>query len=144
MTIFAMPVFDATVIYEGKELFKGQGAASMWAEKLSREIGSKVTVEKIGTGWALCGRVDEVDCQWGGPLAWTTGIPAAKLYAALELGESLTSMYMRINDTVFEPDVERDLADADVVDDPLIRCLFGDTFGAYQAAQLRRLLGRGA
>jgi L-ascorbate metabolism protein UlaG (beta-lactamase superfamily) len=77
----------------------------------------------------------------GAPLAWTTGIPAAKLYAALELGESLTSMYMRINDTVFEPDIERDLADADVVDDPLIRCLFGDTFGAYQAAQLRRLLG---
>jgi L-ascorbate metabolism protein UlaG (beta-lactamase superfamily) len=75
------------------------------------------------------------------PLAWTTEIPAAKLYAALELGESLTSMYMRINDTVFEPDIERDLADADVVDDPLIRCLFGDTFGAYQAAQLRRLLG---
>jgi hypothetical protein len=27
-----------------------------------------------------------------------------------------------------------------VVDDPLIRCLFGDAFGAYQAAQLRRLL----
>jgi L-ascorbate metabolism protein UlaG (beta-lactamase superfamily) len=74
------------------------------------------------------------------PLAWTTDIPAAKLYAALELGESLTSMYMRINDTVFDADVERDLADADVVDDPLIRCLFGETFGAYQAAQLRRLL----
>jgi len=77
----------------------------------------------------------------GEPLAWTTEIPAAKLYAALELGESLTSMYMRINDTVFDADVERDLADADVVDDPLIRCLFSDTFGAYQAAQLRRLLG---
>jgi L-ascorbate metabolism protein UlaG (beta-lactamase superfamily) len=75
------------------------------------------------------------------PLAWTTDIPAAKLYAALELGESLTSMYMRINDAVFEADVERALADADVVDDPLIRCLFGETFGAYQAAQLRRLLG---
>jgi hypothetical protein len=29
-----------------------------------------------------------------------------------------------------------------VIDDPLIRCLFGDTFGAYQAAQLRRLLER--
>jgi L-ascorbate metabolism protein UlaG (beta-lactamase superfamily) len=74
------------------------------------------------------------------PLAWTTDIPAAKLYAALELGESLTSMYMRINDTVFDADTERELADADVVDDPLIRCLFSDTFGAYQAAQLRRLL----
>jgi L-ascorbate metabolism protein UlaG (beta-lactamase superfamily) len=75
------------------------------------------------------------------PLSWTTEIPAAKLYAALELGESLTSMYMRINDTVFDADTERELLDADVVDDPLIRCLFsGDTFGAYQAAQLRRLL----
>jgi L-ascorbate metabolism protein UlaG (beta-lactamase superfamily) len=76
------------------------------------------------------------------PLAWTTDIPAAKLYAALELGESLTSMYMRINDAVFDAGIERDLAQADVIDDPLIRCLFGDTFGAYQAAQLRRLLER--
>ncbi|CAN7578014.1 MBL fold metallo-hydrolase [Pseudoduganella sp. LjRoot289] len=76
------------------------------------------------------------------PLGWTTAIPAAKLYAALELGESLTSMYMRINDAVFDADTERDLEDADVVDDPLIRCLFSDTFGAYQAAQLRRLLAR--
>jgi hypothetical protein len=65
MTVFAMPVFDATVIYDGKELFKGQGSASMWAEKLAAEIRSAVTVAKIGTGWALCGRVDGVDCQWG-------------------------------------------------------------------------------
>jgi hypothetical protein len=76
----------------------------------------------------------------GAPPAWTTEIPAAKLYAALELGESLTSMYMRINDAVFDAEVERELLDADVVDDPLIRCLFSSTFGAYQAAQLRRLL----
>jgi hypothetical protein len=79
-----------------------------------------------------------------GPLGWTTEIPAAKLYAALELGESLTSMYMRINDTVFDAETERALLDADVVDDPLIRCLFSSTFGAYQAAQLRRLLARDA
>jgi hypothetical protein len=65
MTVFAMPVFDATVIYDGKELFKGQGAASMWAEKLAAEVGSKITVEKIGTGWALCGNIDGVDCKWG-------------------------------------------------------------------------------
>jgi hypothetical protein len=51
-------------------------------------------------------------------------------------------MYMRINDAVFDAGIERDLAQADVIDDPLIRCLFGDTFGAYQAAQLRRLLER--
>ena len=31
------------------------------------------------------------------------------------------------------------LAEADIVDDPLIRCLFNDAFGAYQAAQLRRI-----
>ena len=65
MTIFAMPVFDATVIYDGKELFKGRGAAMGWAEKLAREIESEITVEKIGTGWALCGKVDGVDCKWG-------------------------------------------------------------------------------
>jgi hypothetical protein len=77
-----------------------------------------------------------------GPLAWTTEIPISKLYAALELGESLTSMYMRINDTVFDSQTEADLASAEIVDDPLIRCLFNDVFGAYQAAQLRRLKDR--
>lgn len=65
MTIFATPVFDATVIYEGKELFKGQGAASMWADKLAKELGTPVTVRKIGTGWALCGEVDGVAREWG-------------------------------------------------------------------------------
>ena len=74
-----------------------------------------------------------------GPVSWTTEVSIAKLYAALELGESLTSMYMRVNDAVFDPDTEHDLASADLVDDPLIRCLFNDAFGAYQAAQLRRL-----
>lgn len=65
MTVFAMPVFDATVIYEGKELFKGRGSASMWAEKLASEVKSDIGVEKIGTGWALCGNVDGADCRWG-------------------------------------------------------------------------------
>ena len=60
-----MPVFDATVIFEGNELFKGKGSASMWAEKLAAEIGSEVGVQKIGTGWVLTGRVDGDDCQWG-------------------------------------------------------------------------------
>lgn len=87
------------------------------------------------------GRASLVDGD-AGPLGWSTEIPAAKLYAALELGESLTSMYMRINEARFDDAVEAALAQADVVDDPLIRCLFGQTFGAYQAAQLRRLLAR--
>ncbi|CUI03107.1 hypothetical protein LXA47_02920 [Massilia sp. P8910] len=64
-TVFAMPVFDATVIFEGNELFKGKGSASMWAEKLAAELGGEVGVQKIGTGWVLTGRVDGDDCQWG-------------------------------------------------------------------------------
>ena len=82
---------------------------------------------------------DRIDAVDEAPLSWTTEIPAAKLYAALELGESLTSMYMRINDTRFDAATELDLETAELVDDPLIRCLFNDAFGAYQAAQLRRL-----
>ncbi|QYF92734.1 hypothetical protein KY495_18665 [Massilia sp. PAMC28688] len=65
MTIFSASVFDATVIYDGHELFKGQGAASVWAEKVAKELEIPVTVQKIGTGWALVGRVDGVDCKWG-------------------------------------------------------------------------------
>jgi hypothetical protein len=65
MTIFAVPVFDATVMVNGNELFKGKGSAGMWAEKLAAEIGSEVTVRKFGVGWALCGQVDGVDCIWG-------------------------------------------------------------------------------
>lgn len=65
MTIFAAPVFDATVIFENKELFKGKGAAGVWAEKLAKELEIPITVEKIGTGWALCGEVDGVPRQWG-------------------------------------------------------------------------------
>lgn len=64
-TIFAVPVFDATVIVNGNELFKGQGSASMWAEKLAAEIGSPVSVRKLGTGWALYGQVDGTHCVWG-------------------------------------------------------------------------------
>lgn len=65
MTVFAMSVFDATVIYEGNELFKGQGAAKGWAEKVAKELETEITVEKIGTGWVLRGQVDGVDCRWG-------------------------------------------------------------------------------
>ena len=64
-TIFAVPVFEATVVVEGNELFKGKGAAGMWAEKLAAELGSEVGVEKIGAGWGLTGQVDGVDCVWG-------------------------------------------------------------------------------
>lgn len=73
------------------------------------------------------------------PISWATEIPIAKFYAAIELGESLTSMYMRVNDTVFASDIEAEVHGADIVDDPLIRCLFTGVFGAYQVSQLKRL-----
>lgn len=73
-----------------------------------------------------------------GAPGWLTEVAAAKVYAALVLGESLTSLYLRINDAVFDEASERDLLDADLIDDPLIRCLFNEVVGAYQAAQLRR------
>lgn len=75
----------------------------------------------------------------GEPLAWTTEVPIAKLYAALELGESLTSMYMRINDVIFSPEIEREIQNVDIVEDPLIRSLFSGVFGSYQLAQLKRI-----
>jgi len=63
--IFSKPVFDQTVIYDGKELFKGQGAARGWAEKVAKELDCPVDVKKIGTGWALCATVDGIERTWG-------------------------------------------------------------------------------
>jgi hypothetical protein len=71
--------------------------------------------------------------------SWTTDVPLAKCHAALVLGESLTSMYMRINDADFDAATLEQLKQADITDDPLICCLFNDAIGAYQAAQLKRL-----
>lgn len=73
------------------------------------------------------------------PLAWCTEIVASKLYAALTSGETLTTLYLRINDQWFEPAIEAEIEVADLVDDPLIRCLFDDSIGAYQRDQLQRL-----
>lgn len=65
MSIFAAPVFDATVVYQGEELFKGRGAAQGWADKVARELETDVTVEKVGTGWVLRASVDSADVSWG-------------------------------------------------------------------------------
>ena len=65
MTIFTVPVFDASVIVDGNELFKGKGSADAWATKLAAELGCEVTVRKIGNGWGLCATVDGNDCVWG-------------------------------------------------------------------------------
>jgi L-ascorbate metabolism protein UlaG (beta-lactamase superfamily) len=60
---------------------------------------------------------------------WSTELPIAKFYAALEFGEALTSIYVRINAA----------EGVDVIEDPLVRCLFSGNFGSYQKAQLRLL-----
>ena len=64
-TVFAAPVFDASVVVDGSELFKGQGAANQWAKRLAGEIACPVGAKKIGGGWALCGAVDGVERVWG-------------------------------------------------------------------------------
>ena len=89
-----------------------------------------------------CGHLDRDD-ERRGPLAWTTEIPMARLFGALESGEQLTSLYIRINDAAFEPEIEDALAAVDVGADPLVRALFDGVFGGYQSAQLRRLLHPG-
>lgn len=75
-------------------------------------------------------------------ISWRTEVPLVKLFNALEEGESLTSMYMRINDTIYPLEIERKLKDVDVLEDPLIRCLFNGVFAAYQKHQLKRIFSR--
>lgn len=72
-------------------------------------------------------------------LDWVTEVCEAKLYAALRAGESLTSMYIRINDFQFSDKVESALDGVDLMEDPLVRCLFNGVFGAYQKAQLNKI-----
>ena len=48
-------------------------------------------------------------------------------------------MYIRINDCVFDSETENKILDVDIIDDPLIRCLFNKNFGSYQQAQLDRI-----
>ena len=67
------------------------------------------------------------------PIGWLTEIAESKIFSALTDGESLTSLYVRVND--FEC-----TADVDATMDPLIRCLFNKNPDSYQKAQLIRLL----
>jgi hypothetical protein len=73
------------------------------------------------------------------PVSWHTEIPACKLFSALEEGESLTSIYLRINDRFFDELIEKQLANVDLLEDPLVRCLYTGLFASYQKAQLKRI-----
>ena len=72
--------------------------------------------------------------------SWLTEIPAAKLYSALEQGESLSSLYIRINDCSFDPETEAEVKDSSPMEDPLLACLYNGAFATYQKAQLSRIL----
>ena len=112
--------------------------ARMWCLKVYDHAGVPTSYH-----YRVCGNsIDPVDGEQVS--GWLTEVPAAKLFGALERGEALTSMYLRVNDAVFDPATEAQLGDAEVVEDPLIRCLFNGVFGAYQAGQLARLLGSSA
>lgn len=70
---------------------------------------------------------------------WLTEIPAATLFGILENGQSLSASYIRVNDCIYSPEHEQQIAATDVLEDPLIRALFTVPFGAYQRAQLQRI-----
>lgn len=72
-------------------------------------------------------------------ISWLTEVPMTKLYAALEQGESLTSMYFRINDIFFSSDLEDEIQNVDPFEDPLLRCLYNGAFGSYQKVQLKKI-----
>lgn len=71
---------------------------------------------------------------------WKTEIPILKLYGALKNAESLSSLYIRINDVDFAPEQEQELSKADILEDPLLRCLYDRKFASYQKAQLEKYL----
>ncbi len=72
-------------------------------------------------------------------LAWTTEISAHKLYSALENGESLSSLYLRINAHRLSEKIEGELREVNHLDDPLLRALYNGDALSYQRAQLKRL-----
>ncbi len=86
------------------------------------------------------GRIELAAPSSTSKLIWLTELPIFKLYSALNSGESFTSMYVRINDTKFEAEIEAELATVDILLDPLARCLFSSGVGSFQAAQLKKLL----
>ncbi len=74
------------------------------------------------------GILSKDDRRTGEP-SWTTEISAFKLWSALERGEALSSLYIRITG-----------GDFDITHDPLIRSLYSREIGSYQREQLRQLL----
>lgn len=98
----------------------------LWQLSLFNHLGEKKTYSYL-----LQEENIQIVAQTSQQPDWSTEVSEQKLFAALELGESLTSMYLRItceNNTV------------DILEDPLIRCLFSEGFASYQKAQLKKII----
>ena len=72
-------------------------------------------------------------------ITWLTEISVFKLYSALKNAESLSSLYVRINDIRFNIETEESLKDVDLLQDPLVRCLYEGSIASYQKAQLKKI-----
>jgi len=75
-------------------------------------------------------------------LNWFTEIIATKLYNALECGESLSSLYVRVNGHSFDLKTEQEINEVCPSEDPLVRCLYEGKFAQYQLFQLKQLKTR--
>ena len=106
---FKLIDFEFPNLYWNLKLFDEEGVEYSFHYKIQKNILSKMLDEYV--------------------VAWKTEIPIVKLYGALQQGESLTSLYIRIQ----APD------GFDVMDDPLLKTLFSNEFGTYQKSQLQKI-----
>ena len=106
-----------------------------WRLSIFNEHGVATDIHfKAGGGqMELIQKIDDKD------LEWTTEISINKFYSGLHDGESLSSMYVRINDRPFNLKVESELKMVDVLEDPLLRCLFNTNVMSFQRAQLKKI-----
>ncbi len=111
----------------------------IWELNIYDQVGTKTQFF-----YSLCNQEIKLLSNPESPVAWITEISTAKLFSALEFGESMSSLYVRINDAIFSPEIETLFAETGQLTDqltgclidPLMRCLYEGKFGTYQKAQL--------
>lgn len=117
----AEPYFEKTVFWK-LSVYDHLGHESAFFYKIKNSQISKIELSECET------------------LGWLTEIPMSKLNNALFHGESLTSLYLRINDCIFDKTIENEIVDVDIMNDPLLRCLYDGAIASYQKEQLKRIL----
>lgn len=70
---------------------------------------------------------------------WLTEICLFKLYQAIAYAESLSSLYIRINDRKLDDPNWKSMFDFDLIADPLLRILYEGKIGHYQGQQLKKI-----